>query len=296
MTRDAGVLRERRQPRAGRRRARRRCRLRPRGAEPPDREPRARARGVGASGVARAPTPAPTTPSRRPRSSAASCSRATTIPTSCRCSACRSPRREHVRRRRSTSRRRRRRAPSPRISARSATSPRRCSRPTHAPTADVVARAAACSRAPRCATEVFAQLDAAVELDWLRRRRRDRRPRYQARPCQRPAPRVLTGERTALNFLCHLRASPRSTRRFVEAAGDAARRAGTPARRCPGCARWRRPRCGGRRRQPPGLAVGLRAREGQPPRGHDDHRRGAARARAVAGPHGRGRVRSHRPG
>ena len=87
--------------------------------------------------------------------------------------------------------------------------------------ADVVARVDGVLAGTACATEVFAQLDTAVAVEWLardgaaRRARRDRRPRARAAPlgahrrahrAQLPLPPV--GRRDAI------------TRRFVDAAGD----------------------------------------------------------------------------
>jgi nicotinate-nucleotide pyrophosphorylase (carboxylating) len=75
----------------------------------------------------------------------------------------------------------------------------------------------------RCATEVFAQLDDAVQLDWLVDDGAPVGPGTKLGRVSGPLRSVLTGERTALNFLCHLSGVATSTRRFVEAAGDRAR-------------------------------------------------------------------------
>jgi len=90
-------------------------------------------------------------------------------------------------------------------------------------TADVVARAGGVVAGTRCATEVFAQLDDAIELDWLVDDGASVGPGTKLGRVSGPLRSVLTGERTALNFLCHLSGVATATRRFVEAAGDGAR-------------------------------------------------------------------------
>lgn len=69
-----------------------------------------------------------------------------------------------------------------------------------------------------CAAEAFAQLDAAVTTTWPR----DDGDRVAAGDVigtvSGPLAPILTGERTALNFLCHLSGIATLTRRFVDAA------------------------------------------------------------------------------
>ena len=90
-------------------------------------------------------------------------------------------------------------------------------------TADVVSRANGVVAGTRCATEVFAQLDDAVVLDWLVDDGATVGPGSKLGRVSGPLRSVLTGERTALNFLCHLSGVATATRRFVEAAGDGVR-------------------------------------------------------------------------
>ena len=90
-------------------------------------------------------------------------------------------------------------------------------------TADVVSRANGVVAGTRCATEVFAQLDDTVMLDWLVDDGATVGPGSKLGRVSGPLRSVLTGERTALNFLCHLSGVATATRRFVEAAGDGVR-------------------------------------------------------------------------
>lgn len=76
-----------------------------------------------------------------------------------------------------------------------------------------------------CATEAFAQLDARVSVAWSVA---DGTHVEAGRPIgtvRGPMASVLTGERTALNFLCHLSGVATLTRRFADAAAR-----GGPAR------------------------------------------------------------------
>jgi len=75
-----------------------------------------------------------------------------------------------------------------------------------------------------CATETFAQLEPGVSVEWAAADG-DRIAAGQVLGTVRgPMAPVLTGERTALNFLCHLSGIASLTRRFVDAAA-----AGGPA-------------------------------------------------------------------
>jgi nicotinate-nucleotide pyrophosphorylase (carboxylating) len=69
-----------------------------------------------------------------------------------------------------------------------------------------------------CATEVFAQLDPAVEVAWLAADGDPVQARQVIGTVSGPMASVLTGERTALNFLCHLSGIATITRRFADAA------------------------------------------------------------------------------
>ncbi|HEY7138072.1 MAG TPA: carboxylating nicotinate-nucleotide diphosphorylase [Acidimicrobiia bacterium] len=84
--------------------------------------------------------------------------------------------------------------------------------------ADVVARAAGALAGVACVTETYAQLDPRVTIDW---RIDDGAALERGAVVGRvegPMRSVLTGERTALNFLCHLSGVATLTRRFVDAA------------------------------------------------------------------------------
>ena len=91
-------------------------------------------------------------------------------------------------------------------------------------TADVVSRANGVVAGTRCATEVFAQLDDTVMLDWLVDDGATVGPGSKLGRVSGPLRSVLTGERTALNFLCHLSGVATATSRWVDAlAGSGAR-------------------------------------------------------------------------
>ena len=72
-----------------------------------------------------------------------------------------------------------------------------------------------------CATEAFAQVDAEIVVRW----RAADGDRVEAGGVvgivEGPLPSILTAERTALNFLCHLSGIATLTRRFVDAAAEA---------------------------------------------------------------------------
>jgi nicotinate-nucleotide pyrophosphorylase (carboxylating) len=70
-----------------------------------------------------------------------------------------------------------------------------------------------------CATEAFAQLDPTITCDWSAGDGDHVRAGDVLGTVEGPLAPVLTGERTALNFLCHLSGVATLTRRFVEAAG-----------------------------------------------------------------------------
>jgi nicotinate-nucleotide pyrophosphorylase (carboxylating) len=88
---------------------------------------------------------------------------------------------------------------------------------------DVVARADGVLAGTACATEVFAQVDPAVRVQWLLDDGDHVAPGTKVGEVSGPLQPVLTGERTALNFLCHLSGIATLTRRFVESAGPTAR-------------------------------------------------------------------------
>ncbi|HLM16910.1 MAG TPA: carboxylating nicotinate-nucleotide diphosphorylase, partial [Acidimicrobiia bacterium] len=88
---------------------------------------------------------------------------------------------------------------------------------------DVIARAGGVLAGTACATEVFTQLDAAVQVQWLLDDGDGVAPGTKVGEVSGPLQSVLTGERSALNFLCHLSGVASLTRRFVENAGPVAR-------------------------------------------------------------------------
>jgi nicotinate-nucleotide pyrophosphorylase (carboxylating) len=88
---------------------------------------------------------------------------------------------------------------------------------------DVVARADGVLAGTSCATEVFSQVDPAVRVQWLLDDGDVVAPGTKVGEVSGPLRPVLTGERTALNFLCHLSGIATLTRRFVESAGPTAR-------------------------------------------------------------------------
>jgi nicotinate-nucleotide pyrophosphorylase (carboxylating) len=88
---------------------------------------------------------------------------------------------------------------------------------------DVMARADGVLAGTACADEVFAQIDPAVRVQWLLDDGDVVTPGTKVGEVSGPLRSVLTGERSALNFLCHLSGVASLTRRFVDAAGPVAR-------------------------------------------------------------------------
>jgi nicotinate-nucleotide pyrophosphorylase (carboxylating) len=93
--------------------------------------------------------------------------------------------------------------------------------PGIAATADFVPRSAGVLAGTRCATEAFAQLDPAVIVEWAADDGDDAAPGTPVGRATGPLASILTGERTALNFLNHLSGIASLTRRFAEAARPA---------------------------------------------------------------------------
>jgi nicotinate-nucleotide pyrophosphorylase (carboxylating) len=87
----------------------------------------------------------------------------------------------------------------------------------------LVARAPGVLAGQACATETWAQLDPAVQVQWRCADGAPLRAGTVLADVAGPLRSVLTGERTALNFLCHLSGVATLTRRFVDAAGDRTR-------------------------------------------------------------------------
>jgi nicotinate-nucleotide pyrophosphorylase (carboxylating) len=88
---------------------------------------------------------------------------------------------------------------------------------------DVVSRAEGVLAGTSCATEVFLQVDPMVRVQWLLDDGDAVAAGTKVGEVSGPLRSVLTGERTALNFLCHLSGVASLTRRFVESAGPTAR-------------------------------------------------------------------------
>jgi nicotinate-nucleotide pyrophosphorylase (carboxylating) len=89
--------------------------------------------------------------------------------------------------------------------------------------ADVVVRAEGVIAGTACASEAFAQLDERVTVDWLVDDGALVGAGTKIGSVTGPLRPVLTGERTALNFLCHLSGVATATHRVVVAAGDQVR-------------------------------------------------------------------------
>jgi len=86
--------------------------------------------------------------------------------------------------------------------------------------ADFIPRAPGVLAGTACATETFAQLDPTVRVTWAEvDGAAVERGEYIGR-LEGPLRSILTGERTALNFLCHLSGIATLTRNFVDLAGD----------------------------------------------------------------------------
>ena len=84
----------------------------------------------------------------------------------------------------------------------------------------IVAREPGVLAGPACATETWAQLDPGVLVTWQRCDGAELDVGTPVATVTGPLRSVLTGERSALNFLCHLSGVATATRRFVDAAGD----------------------------------------------------------------------------
>jgi nicotinate-nucleotide pyrophosphorylase (carboxylating) len=86
--------------------------------------------------------------------------------------------------------------------------------------ADVIPRQDGVLAGTRCASEAFAQLDGAVEVSWSAADGDRISAGQVVGTVSGPMASVLTGERTALNFLCHLSGIASITRRFADAAAE----------------------------------------------------------------------------
>src|SRR4051812_6972381 len=90
-------------------------------------------------------------------------------------------------------------------------------------TVDVMVRTDGVLAGTACATEVYAQLDSSIRVEWLADDGDAVGTGTKLGQVTGPLRSILTGERSALNFLCHLSGVATVTRRFVEAAGPSAR-------------------------------------------------------------------------
>ena len=86
--------------------------------------------------------------------------------------------------------------------------------------AEVVPRQRGVLAGTACVVETFAQLDPDVEVSWSVSDGDEVSAGAAVASVRGPLASVLTGERTALNFLCHLSGVATLTRRFVEAAAE----------------------------------------------------------------------------
>ena len=86
-------------------------------------------------------------------------------------------------------------------------------------TASVVSRGAGVLAGSACFTETFAQLDPAVSVRWVTDDGDAVHPGSEVCEVSGPLASILTGERTALNLLCHLSGVASLTRRYVDAVG-----------------------------------------------------------------------------
>ena len=92
--------------------------------------------------------------------------------------------------------------------------------PDEVAVADFVPRSSGVLAGTACATEAYAQLDPRVRVTWSAADGDRVEPGVPVGRVEGPLGALLTGERTALNFLCHLSGVATSTRRFVDAAAS----------------------------------------------------------------------------
>jgi len=100
--------------------------------------------------------------------------------------------------------------------------------------ADFVPRQSGVLAGTSCATEVFAQLDASVEVTWRATDGEAVVADDVIGTVSGPMAAVLTGERTALNFLCHLSGIATTTQRFAAAAAGGSARIWDTRKTTPG--------------------------------------------------------------
>jgi len=86
---------------------------------------------------------------------------------------------------------------------------------------DVVSRSAGVVAGRACAVEAFAQIDPGLAVTWFLPDGADVVPGSVVATVEGPLRSILTAERTALNFLCHLSGVATLTRAYVDAVGAA---------------------------------------------------------------------------
>ena len=89
--------------------------------------------------------------------------------------------------------------------------------------AEIIAREEGVLAGRLCVNETFAQVDPAVVVTWSLDDGEELEAGAHIASVEGPLPSVLSAERTALNFLCHLSGVASTTRRFVRAAAGQAR-------------------------------------------------------------------------
>jgi nicotinate-nucleotide pyrophosphorylase (carboxylating) len=89
--------------------------------------------------------------------------------------------------------------------------------------ATIVPRVGGVLAGSACATEAFAQVDPTIRVAWRRADGDQILAEDTLATVQGPLAGILTAERTALNFLCHLSGIATLTRRFVDAAAAGGR-------------------------------------------------------------------------
>ncbi len=89
--------------------------------------------------------------------------------------------------------------------------------PRHRATMRLVARSAGVAAGRRCALETFHQVDTGVRVDWPTPDGAPVQPGTVLAEVEGSMASILTAERTALNFVCHLSGIATATRRLVDA-------------------------------------------------------------------------------
>ena len=171
--------------------------------------------------------------------------------------------------------------------------------------ASVTATVAIVSREPgvvagrACSVETFAQIDPDLAVAWQMDDGAEVVPGNVVAEVSGPLRSILTAERTALNFLCHLSGVASLTRRFVTAVGQAnpSTRVLDTRKTTPGLRALEKAavRAGGGHNHRGSLSDAVLVKDNHLG-GVYDRRRGGQGPPVVAGPDGRGRMRPHRAG